>query len=179
MIFLQSSVKALALLSCTLEKITSRWFTYVEEICQLSKISIQDILECRDVIKSVLFGQQKKVRPPRSKKFMKRQMVLIPRKQILSPIDEIPHHDAGKLHSETMEMESSKYYLFNEEMARLRNISLDDIPIPSPSKRRKLNSCSIESKISHGFNGLLTSPVKTLSVWKILILIYSFALFWL
>ena len=90
-------------------------------------------------------------------------MVLIPRRQILSPIDEIPQHNAvGKLDS--IDMESSKYYLFNEEMDRLRNISLDDIPLPSPSKRRKLNSCSLESKMSHGFNELLTSPVKTLSV---------------
>ena len=98
---------------------------------------------------------------------MKRQMVLIPRRQILSPIDEIPQHDVtGKLTTDRIDVESSKYYLFNEEMARLRNISLDDIPLPSPSKRRKLSSCSIESKISHGhgFNGLLTSPVKTLSV---------------
>lgn len=131
----------------------------------MSSIHVQEILDCRDVIKSVLFGQHKKVRPPRNKKFMKRQMVLIPRKQILSPIDEIPQHNAGsKLSTDSIDMESSKYYLFNEEMDRLRNISLDDIPLPSPSKRRKLNSCSIESKISHGFNELLTSPVKTLSV---------------
>jgi len=161
----KGSIKALALLSCTLEKITSRWFSYVEEICQMGDIPIQDILECRDVIKSVLFGQQKKLRPPRNKKFMKRQMILTPRRQLLSPIDEMPS-ESDKLicSNDQVDNESSKYCLFNEEMARLRQISLDDIPLPSPSKRRKLNSCSIESQISHGFNGLLTSPVKTLSV---------------
>ncbi|XP_066910242.1 cyclin-I-like [Clytia hemisphaerica] len=48
----KGSIKALALLSCTLEKITSRWFSYIEEICQMGKIQIQDVLECRDVIKN-------------------------------------------------------------------------------------------------------------------------------
>jgi len=161
----KGSIKALALLSCTLEKITSRWFSYIEEICQMGKIQIQDVLECRDVIKTVLFGQQKKLKPPRNKKFLKRQMILTPRRQLLSPIDEIPQQESEKLLSsnEPSDSESMKC-LFNEELARLRQISLDDIPLPSPSKRRKLNSCSLESKLSHGFNGLLTSPVKTLSV---------------
>jgi len=65
----KGSIKALALLSCTLEKITSSWFKYVEEICRISKIPIQEILECRDVIKSVLFGQHKKLKPPRLESF--------------------------------------------------------------------------------------------------------------
>lgn len=131
----------------------------------MGKIQIQDVLECRDVIKTVLFGQQKKLKPPRNKKFLKRQMILTPRRQLLSPIDEIPQQESDKLLSsnEPSDSESMKC-LFNEELARLRQISLDDIPLPSPSKRRKLNSCSLESKLSHGFNGLLTSPVKTLSV---------------
>jgi len=100
-----------------------------------------------------------------NKRSLNRQMILTPRRQLLSPIDEIPQQESDKLLSsnEPSDSESMKC-LFNEELARLRQISLDDIPLPSPSKRRKLNSCSLESKLSHGFNGLLTSPVKTLSV---------------
>lgn len=160
----KGSIKALALLSCTLEKITSRWFKYIEEICQMAQIPIQEILECRDVIKSVLFGQQKKLKPPRTKKFMKRQSMLAPRRQILSPIIENPQEAPIDIPvAESMEKETANL-LFNEELSRLRQISIEDIQLPSPSKRRKLSSCSLESQISQNFNGLLTSPVKPLSV---------------
>lgn len=99
---------------------------------------------------------------------MKRQSILTPRRQLLSPIDEIPQ-EADKFLSNTSindskgDNEAMKNILFHEEMSRLGQISLDDIPLPSPSKRRKL-SCSLESQIGQSFNGLLTSPIKTVSV---------------
>ena len=37
-------MKALALLSCTLEKITSRWFLYVEQVALRAKVSYTVVL---------------------------------------------------------------------------------------------------------------------------------------
>lgn len=54
--------------------------------------------------------------------------------------------------------------LFNEELVRLRKISLDEMQLPSPAKRRKLSSCSMESKLTNNICGLLTSPVKPMAV---------------
>jgi len=166
----KNSVKALALLSCTLEKITSRWFLYIEEICKMTKITVQEILECRDVIKSVLFGQQKKLRPPRNRKYMKRQSMLTTRRHPLSPIVENPQENENSksihkpINDTILESEATRNILFYEEMSRLGKISLEDLQLPSPSKRRKLNSCSLESKLTSNICGLLTSPVKPLSV---------------
>lgn len=169
----KGSVKALALLSCTLEKITSRWFTYVEEIAQLADLSLQGILECRDVIKTVLFGQQKKLRPPRVRKFMKRQSMLTTRRHLLSPIVENPLLESelvvtnkqGKIQIGNECVNNvDKETLFDEEMSRLRQISLDEMQLPSPAKRRKLTSCSLESKLDHNICGLLTSPIKPMPV---------------
>lgn len=59
----RASVKALALLSCTLEKITSAWFLYIDPLARMSDISKQEILESRELIKRHLFGYVKPVKP--------------------------------------------------------------------------------------------------------------------
>jgi len=94
--------------------------------------------------------------------------MLTPKRQLLSPIDEIPQETEKFLSNTSIsdskgDNEALKNILFYEEMSRLGQISLDDMPLPSSSKRRKL-SCSLESQIGQSFNGLLTSPIKTLSV---------------
>jgi len=92
--------------------------------------------------------------------------MLTPRRHVLSPIVENPQEvekSLAKCESRCIDTESTNL-LFHEEMSRLGKISLDDLQLPSPSKRRKLNSCSLESQMEHSFGGLLTSPIKTLSV---------------
>lgn len=68
------SVKALSLLSCTLEKITSRWFLYIDPLARISEISIQEILESRELIKTHLFGYVKPLKPKmqRPKKYARK-----------------------------------------------------------------------------------------------------------
>jgi len=170
----KSSLKAIALLSCTLEKITSRWFLYIEQVARLAKIDIQELLECRDAIKTVVFGQIKKPRGPKLKKFSKRYSVLAQRRSILSPIVENPTEIEGtqllKISCDTsgasectstLEKESDS---FNEELKRLRRISLEEFQLPSPAKRRKLSSCGMESKLDQDVCGMITSPVKAMHV---------------
>lgn len=57
------SVKALSLLSCTMEKITSQWFLYIDPLARMSQISIQELLDCRERIKIDIFGHVKPVNP--------------------------------------------------------------------------------------------------------------------
>lgn len=173
----KGSLKALALLSCTLEKITSRWFLYIEQVCRLANVDIQELLECRDVIKTVIFGQHKKPRAPRLKKFAKRYSILAQRRSPLSPIVENPFEvEATKLLSIKINHENSLGTIvecskvekdsdsFNEELKRLRRISLDEFQLPSPAKRRKLSTCSYESKLDQDVCVMLTSPIKPLKV---------------
>jgi len=174
----KGSLKALALLSCTLEKITSRWFLYIEQVSRLAKIDIQELLQCRDIIKTVIFGQHKKPRAPRLKKFAKRYSILAERRSPLSPIVENPFEtEVTKMLSIKIGNESSLGTItelnvivdkepdsFNEELKRLRRISLDDLQLPSPAKRRKLSSCSAESKLDQDVCAMLTSPIKPLQV---------------
>lgn len=123
------------------------------------------------MIKTVLFGQQKKCRPLRTRKFTKRQMVLASRRSPLSPIVENPLMESSEINKQgVMHMTSNsvnnvdKESVFNEELVRLRKISLDDMQLPSPAKRRKLSSCSLESKLTNNICGLLTSPIKPMAV---------------
>jgi hypothetical protein len=89
------SVKSLSLLSCTMEKITSRWFLYIDPLARLSEINIQDLLECRELIKINIFGIQKPQKPKlhRPRKYARRTSQFILPSQsrsILSPIVENP-----------------------------------------------------------------------------------------
>jgi len=178
----KGSVQALALLSCTLEKITSRWFLYIEQLASLANMEKQELLECRDVIKTVVFGQQKKLRAPRLKKFARRRAMLTPRRSPLSPIVENPfeneiskqsfsckingHELVSNLEKviECVSADSADKYLeidaFNEELKRLRKISLDEMQLPSPAKRRKIMACGIQSKLDQDICGMITSPLK-------------------
>ena len=141
---------------------------FIETLSYLFKIDVQDILECRNVIKTVLFGQQKKVKPQRVRKFMKRQSILT-RRVPLSPIVENPvlENESQKQPAVSLSNDCVKNdgeYLFNEELARLRMISLEELQIPSPAKRRKLSSCSLESKLTNNLRGMLSSPIKPMAV---------------
>lgn len=86
------SVKALSLLSCTLEKITSRWFLYIDPLARMSEISIQEILECRELIKTNLFGYVKPLKPKlnRPRKYAKRASQFALNNLKLSTITENP-----------------------------------------------------------------------------------------
>lgn len=181
----KGSLQALALLSCTLEKMTSRWLLYVEQLATIAKMDKQELLECRDIIKTVVFGQQKRLRPPRVKKFVKRRAMLTPRRLPLSPIVENPleteytkqnqvvNIDTDNLSSsldkviECVSAESNEKQqivdTFNEELRRLRKISLDEMQLPSPAKRRKIMSCSVQSKLDQDAH-MLTSPIKPMPV---------------
>ncbi|XP_002155469.1 cyclin-G1 [Hydra vulgaris] len=157
----KSSLKALALLSCTLEKITSRWFLYIEKIAACAKIDLQEMLACRDIIKNVIFGQIKKPRVPRLRKFIQRQSLYVSRRSPLSPIVENPFElEMMKRFSDfSKPLETvTECDVLNEELNRLQKICLDDIQQPSPAKRRKILTCGIESKL----NACLMSPVKPL-----------------
>ncbi|XP_057312681.1 cyclin-I-like [Hydractinia symbiolongicarpus] len=177
----KGSLKALALLSCTLEKITSRWFLYIEQVSRLAKIDVQELLECRDVIKTVVFGIHKKPRAPKLKKFAKRHSVLAQRRSPLSPIVENPFENDVMRHCQSLLLGNRKTTLssigspieskkpaesdlFNEELKRLRQISLDEMQMPSPVKRRRLTSCGVECKFKQDVCTLLTSPIKAMPV---------------
>ena len=54
--------------------------------------------------------------------------------------------------------------IFNEELRRLRKISVDEMKLPSPAKRRKYMTCSIQSKLDHDIHNIVTSPIKPLPV---------------
>jgi len=86
------SVKALSLLSCTLEKITSRWFLYIDPLARMSEISIQEILECRELVKTNLFGYVKPLKPKlhRPRKYSKRASQFALNNLKLSTITENP-----------------------------------------------------------------------------------------
>lgn len=86
------SVKALSLLSCTLEKITSRWFLYIDPLARMSEISIQEILECRELIKTNLFGYVKPLKPKmhRPRKYARRASQFALNNLKLSTITENP-----------------------------------------------------------------------------------------
>jgi len=91
----RGSIKALSLLSCTMEKITSRWFLYIDPLARMSEISIQDILECRELIKINLFGYVRPQKPKlnRPRKYARRvsQFILPSQSRtLLSPIVENP-----------------------------------------------------------------------------------------
>lgn len=160
----KGSMKALALLSCTLEKITSRWFSYIEELALLSKMGIQELLHCRDIIKAVVYGIHKKTpRVMRSKKKVaRRRSSIVPRRSPLSPIVENPfeaeflkhHEDLARVNDSSDELESvmegEEFDLddsFSDELKRLRHITISDLDFGSPAKRRKLvSSCGIQSQ---------------------------------
>ena len=142
------------------------------------------MFDCRDVIKTVVFGQHKKPRAPRLRKFTKRCTMLTPRRSPLSPIVENPFetelmkhnrnviskNECGCKLESVMECispdvaEDPGTEVFNEELKRLQKISLDEMQFPSPAKRRKLTSCGIESKIDQDVCNMLTSPIKPLPV---------------
>lgn len=184
----KASIQSLALLSCTLEKITSRWFLYIELIARRVKIDIQEVLECCNVIKVVIYGQNKKPKTPRIKKYAKRHAVIVPRRSPLSPIVENPFEMELMKHNQSVGVSDSSVNvfgnklesviecvtsevdeqngaeLFNEELKRLRKISLDGMQNPSPAKRRKLTTCSIESQCEKDVCKMVSSPIKPLPV---------------
>ena len=141
----------------------------------------QELLECRDVIKTVVFGQQTRLRAPRLKKFVKRRALLTPRRSPLSPIVENPMEidnvkqnqisSLKNLNSNGLPSTLDKVFeekqtsdIFNEELRRLRKISVDEMKLPSPAKRRKYMTCSIQSKLDHDIHNIVTSPIKPLPV---------------
>lgn len=160
----KGSMKALALLSCTLEKITSRWFSYIEELAIMSKMDIQELLHCRDIIKAIVYGIHKKTpKVMRSKKIARRRSSMVQRRSPLSPIVENPfeaeyvkHHEdlacRDNDSSEDLEsvMEGEEFDMddsFSDELKRLRHITISDLDFGSPAKRRKLvTSCGIQSQ---------------------------------
>jgi len=187
----KASVQSLALLSCTLEKITSRWFLYIEIIARRVKIDIQEVLECCKVIKLVIYGQNTKQKSPRIKKYGKRHTIFLHMRSPLSPIVENPFetelmkynqaiHNTdststnGSVFGSKLESviecvnsvdEQSGAEIFNEELKRLRKISLDGMQNPSPAKRPRLTTCSIESQQSEkDVRKIVSSPIKPLPV---------------
>lgn len=138
------------------------------------------------MIKTVVFGQQTRLRAPRLKKFVKRRALLTPRRSPLSPIvenpmetDSVKQNQISSLKNlnttglpstldkvfecvESAEKQTSD--IFNEELRRLRKISVDEMKLPSPAKRRKYMSCSIQSKLDHNIHNIVTSPIKPLPV---------------
>jgi len=184
----KASIQSLALLSCTLEKITSRWFLYIELIARRVKIDIQEVLECCNIIKVIIYGQNKKSKSPRIKKFAKRHAAIVPRRSPLSPIVENPFEMELMKHNQGLPEISANVFgnklesviecltsdpdeqlsgaeLFNEEIKRLRKISLDSMQNPSPAKRRKLTTCGLESKqCETDVCKMVSSPIKPLPV---------------
>jgi hypothetical protein len=178
----KASVQSLALLSCTLERITSRWFLYIEIIARRVKIDIQDVLECCKLTKALLYGQPQKQKSPRIKKYGRRHNVLLHHiRSPLSPIVENPFEaEVTKYHQNVsafgsklesvMECvnavdEPSGTEIFNEEFKRLRKISIDAMQNPSPAKRPRLATCSIESqKSENDVRMMISSPIKPLPV---------------
>jgi hypothetical protein len=187
----KASVQSLALLSCTLERITSRWFLYIEIIARRVKIDIQEVLECCRLTKILLYGQTTKQKTQRVKKFGRRHHIHLHMRSPLSPIVENPfesevvryqnhqnlHNTFGsKLESvmecvnATEESSTNQSEIFNEELKRLRKISLDAMQNPSPAKRPRLSaasasSCSIEShKSENDVRMMVSSPIKPLPV---------------
>jgi hypothetical protein len=184
----KASVQSLALLSCTLERITSRWFLYIEIIAKRVKIDIQEVLECCKVTKALLYGQTTKQKSPRVKKYGRRHTILLHMRSPLSPIVENPFESevmrynqnmcnidrtnpfGSKLQS-VMECvnavdETNNAEIFNEELKRLCKISLDGMLNPSPAKRPRLSeSCSMESqKSENDVRKIISSPIKPLPV---------------
>lgn len=196
----KASVQSLALLSCTLEKITSRWFLYIEIIARRVKIDIQDVLECCKVIKVVIYGQNMKQKSPRIKKYGKRHAVYLQMRSPLTPIVENPFETELMRHNIksacltneecfTSSLTSSNAHgfgakfesviervnysmddetgaeIFNEELKRLRKISLDGMQNPSPAKRPRLTAtCSIQSQCEKDVCKMVSSPIKPLPV---------------
>ena len=122
------------------------------------------MLACRDTIKTVIFGQIKKPRAPRLRKFTRRQALYVSRRSPLSPIVENPFElemmkRLGNDFSKPLET-VTECDVFNEELRRLQKISLDDIQQPSPAKRRRILTCGIESKLNA--DTCLVSPIKPL-----------------
>lgn len=175
----KGSVLALSLLCCTLEKITSNWLLYVDQLVNLAQMDKQELLECRDMVKTVIFGQQTRLRAPRLKKFSKRRAFFTPRRLALSPIVENPFETELSRQSQSLpnelvplekviesageSCEISNVDSFNEELRRLRQISLDEMQLPSPAKRRKVLGCSAQSKRDNDMC-MITSPIKPLQV---------------
>lgn len=137
------------------------------------------------MIKTVVFGQQTRLRAPRLKKFVKRRAMLALRRSPLSPIvenpmeiDNVKQNQISPLKNlntngltstldkvfECVESAEKQTDIFNEELRRLRKISVDEIKLPSPAKRRKYMTCSIQSKLDHDIHNIVTSPIKPLPV---------------
>ena len=153
------------------------------------QIDIQEVLECCNVIKVVIYGQTKKQKSPRIKKYAKRHSIFVPRRSPLSPIVENPFETELMKHNQALLLTSNGVNsvfgnklesviecvnsevddpngaeIFNEELKRLRKISLDGMQNPSPAKRRKLTTCSIESQCEKDVCKIVSSPIKPLPV---------------
>lgn len=182
------STKALSLLSCTMEKITSRWFLYIDPLAKLSEISIEDILECRELIKLHIFGitkpQKPKLHRPRKKFSRRSSWIQRQSRTLLSPIVENPFEtELTRQHSRSRSLNrddnSSDHRedisdvaltldesRSSDELKRFRSMKLFDGEIPqdhhmrtaSPAKRRKLVS-NCAVQSSQTESKMLISPV--------------------
>jgi hypothetical protein len=135
----RGSMLALSLLSCTLEKITSRWFLYIEPLICFSEMNIDEVLSCRDVIKRIIFGVPQTRKIVRQRKAARRRNAIMGNSTLnrfLSPIAENPSLD-----DDCMKMEVSKSFLEDS----LAGVKEDNIECDTPRKRRKLVSCNLQS----------------------------------
>lgn len=120
----------------------------------------------------MVFGIQKAVPKLRARKFVRRRTLYAPRRSPLSPIVENPfEHEFAKYHlrkavpsaggdnlEDVMDLDSGEDTL-NEELKRLRRISINELNCCSPAKRRKLvyHPCSMD--LHHDGEGQIVASV--------------------
>lgn len=149
----KGSLMALALLSCTLEKITSRWFLYIEPLTSLAQITVQDLLVCRDVIKRIIFGLPQTRKIVRQRKFARRRNALLmsspsSANRLLSPIVENPF----EMECSRSRSDDEDGYASSSMTGSFSDDPLDSFQEPafecdSPAKRRKLVPCNVQSHL--------------------------------